>query len=228
MKIGILQTAPNNCAFLNSLCRKSGVQLVNFVDEAVWEVVLNSGGQVTERVHDILAEDFMRLIEAGCDSIGLLCSLVKPGIEKVREKVPMPIIVYDDVQAERAVAVTPEGGKIAVIAMKDTPLEPSKKAVLEASVRAEKNIAVETICVESAKNCLAETGSEALADEYFIRYLRENRDRYSAFVIPQVPLSRIMVKIRDLKTPVFDSMEPFVDKLINGACSGLEAGLIKK
>ena len=123
MKIGILQTAPNNCAFLDSLCRKSGVQLVNFVDEAVWEVVLNSGGQVTERVHDILAEDFMRLIEAGCDSIGLLCSLVKPGIEKVREKVPMPIIVYDDVQAERAVAVTPEGGKIAVIAMKDTPLE---------------------------------------------------------------------------------------------------------
>ena len=36
MKIGILQTAPNNCAFLDSLCRKSGVQLVNFVDEAVW------------------------------------------------------------------------------------------------------------------------------------------------------------------------------------------------
>lgn len=134
MKIGILQTAPNNCAFLDSLCRKSGVQLVNFVDEAV----------------------------------------------------------------------------------------------LEAAVRAGKNIAVETICVESAKNCLAETGSEALADEYFIRYLRENRDRYSAFVIPQVPLSRIMVKIRDLKTPVFDSMEPFVDKLINGACSGFEAGLIKK
>ena len=106
MKIGILQTAPNNCAFLNSLCRKSGVQLVNFVDEAVWEVVLNSGGQVTERVHDILAEDFMRLIEAGCDSIGLLCSLVKPGIEKVREKVPMPIIRNDFILASCQPTVT--------------------------------------------------------------------------------------------------------------------------
>ncbi len=61
---------------------------------------------------------------AKCSRFGPLCNLVKPGI--------------GDVQAERVVAVTPDGGRIAVIAMKETPLEPSRKAVMEAARRAGK------------------------------------------------------------------------------------------
>lgn len=67
-----------------------------------------------------------------------------------------------------------------------------------------------------------------MADVYFERYLREHQDEYSAYVIPQVPLTRIMPKIRDMKTPVFDSMEPFVDKLMTGYSNGFEAKLVKK
>lgn len=228
MKIGILQTAPNNCAKLDELVRKyPGARLINYVDECVWEHVEAAGGQVTGKCHDILAADFNKMIDAGCDRLGLLCSLVKPGIEKVRCQVPLPIIVYDDVQAERAVAVTPDGGKIAVIAMKDEPLEPSRKAVREAAERAGKSVQVDTICVMSAKRCLEETRRQDLADAYFERYLREHQGEYDAFVIPQVPLTRIMPVIRDLKTPVFDSMEPFIERLVCDYTGGFEAELVK-
>ncbi len=40
IKIGILQTAPNNCAKLDELARKyPGVRLIHYVDECVWEHV---------------------------------------------------------------------------------------------------------------------------------------------------------------------------------------------
>lgn len=214
MKIGILQTAPNNCEALNRLARLyPGVQLIHYVDECVWEHVLAAGGQVTDKCHQILADDFNKLLDAGCDRLGLLCSLVKPGIEKVQAKVPVPIVVYDDVQARLAVAATPVDGCIGVVAMKETPLAPSKLAVEQAARQAGKRVMVQTICVESAANCLKETGDTALADQYFERWLRRYQEAYSAFVIPQVPLTRIMPRIRDLETPVFDSMEPFMKEL---------------
>lgn len=139
--------------------------------------------------------------------------LIKPGIEAVQAKVPLPIAVYDDVLARRAVAVTPEGGRIAIAAMHQTPLEPAKKAVLAAAAQAGKTIAAETICLDAARMCLEETGRTDLADSYVERFLREHQAEYGAFVIPQVPLTRIMCRLRDLRTPVFDSMEPFVDEL---------------
>jgi len=214
MKIGILQTAANNCAALDQLARLyPGVKLIHYVDECVWEHVLAAGGTVTDKCHDILAADFNKMIDAGCDRIGLLCSLVKPGIEEVQKHVSLPIIVYDDVQAELAVEAVPEGGRIAVIAMKDAPLEPSRLAVQQAADRAGKHVTIEKVCVESAKNCLAETGSTDLADEYMERWIRKHEKDYDAFVIPQVPLTRIMIRLRDLETPVFDSMEPFMARL---------------
>lgn len=216
MKIGILQTAANNCSKLDELVRRyPGVRLLHYVDECVWAHVEAAGGIITEKCHDILAADFNKLIDAGCERIGLLCNLVKPGIEEVQRQVSLPIVVYDDVQAERAISVTPEGGKIAVIAMKETPLEPSRQAVQNAAYKAGKNVIIDKICVESARNCILETGSSDLADAYMERYLREHQTEYSAFVIPQVPLTRIMPKIRDLTTPVFDSMEPFLEYLVN-------------
>lgn len=230
MKIGILQTAPNNCEALDRLfARYPQVQVVHYVDECVWEYVLAAGGVVTSQCHDILAGDFNKMIGAGCDRLALLCALVKPGIETVRRQVSLPIVAYDDVQAERAVEVTPPGGKIAVIAMKTTPLEPGKKAVLEAAERAGKQVEVETICVESAARCLEETGEIPLADTYFERYLREHQEEYHAYVIPQIPLSRIMPRLRDMKTPVFDSLEPLVERLVGSDWDkGFEAEWMKK
>ena len=168
---------------------------------------------VNDKVNDILAADFNKLIDAGCGSIGLLCNQIKGGVEKVQESVAPPILVYDDVLARRAVAVTPEGGKIAVAAMNTAALGPTKLAVEFAARQAGKNIEVEPICVETAKNCLAETGSTELADQDFERWLRANQQKYSAFVLPQVPLTRLMSRLRDMETPVFDSMKPFVDEL---------------
>lgn len=128
MKIGILQTAPNNCAKLNELMRKyPDAKLIHYVDECVWEHVEAAGGVVTDKCHDILAADFNKMIDAGCNRLGLLCNQVKPGIEAVRRKVPLPIIVYDDVQAERAVSVTPHGGTVAVLAMWETSLETTRQ-----------------------------------------------------------------------------------------------------
>lgn len=229
MKIGILQTAPNNCAKLDELVRKyPGVRIIHYVDECIWEHVEAAGGTVTEKCHNILAADFNKMIDAGCDRLGLLCNLVKPGIENVRRQVPLPIIVYDDVQAECAAAVTPDGGRIGVIAMRETPLDPSRRAVEDAARRAGKEIAIEKICVESAQNCLRETGDTDLADAYFERYLREHQAEYHAFVIPQVPMTRIMPKIRDMKTPVFDSMEPFLQRLVEHYEDGFESGWVRR
>ncbi len=215
MKIGIVQTAPNNCDALDRFIRKyPGARIVHFVDECL-ELCVEEGMAGTEKCHAILVRDFHALAEAGCDRLGLLCSLVKPGIETVRSLVSKPILCYDDVQAERAVASVPDGGKIAVIAMNTASLAPSQKAVYEAAERAGKTVETVTICVESGRKCLAETGSTDMADAYFERYLREHQEEYHAFVIPQIPLSRIMPKIRDLRTPVFDSIEPFLDQLAN-------------
>ena len=223
MKIGIVQTAPNNCAALDRLAQKySDVKIIHFVDGCL-EICVEEGLAGTEKCHSILIRDFKALEDAGCDRLGLLCSLVKPGIEKVRPFVSAPIICYDDVQAEKAVEVTPNGGRIAVIAMNTASLAPSEKAVHEAAARAGKKAEVTTICVEAARECLAETGRADIADQYFERYLREHQDAYHAFVIPQIPMTRIMPKIRDLRTPVFDSIEPFLDRLINDNESGLKS-----
>ncbi len=214
MKIGIIQTAPNNCAALDrTAARYPGVSIVHYVDGCVWEHFIANGEQVNDKVHEILAADFNKLIEAGCERLGLLCNQIKPGIEKVQEKVPLPIVVYDDVLARRAVAAVPEGGRIAVIAMKKAPLEMTRQAVEAAALKAGKKVTVETICVQSAADCLAETGSTELADGYMERYLRAHQKEYGAYVIPQVPLTRMMPKLRDMTTPVFDSIEPFVDEL---------------
>ena len=214
MKIGIIQTAPNNCAALDKIAKKHpGLEIVHYVDGCLWEHFEAAGNTVNDKVNEILAGDFNKLIDAGCGSIGLLCNQIKGGIEKVQESVALPILVYDDVLARRAVAVTPEGGKIAVAAMNTAALGPTKLAVEFAARQVGKNIEVEPACVEAAKNCLAETGSTELADQYFERWLRTNQQKYSAFLLPQVPLTRLMPRLRDMATPVFDSMEPFVDEL---------------
>lgn len=67
--------------------------------------------------------------------------------------------------------------------------------------------------MDAAKNCLAETGGTDLADQYFERWLRANQHKYGAYILPQVPLTRLKPRLRDMGTPVFDSMEPFVDEL---------------
>lgn len=103
-----------------------------------------------------------------------------------------------------------------MIAMKETPLAPGRLAVEQAARQAGKGVVIDTICVEAAANCLKETGDTDLADQYFRRWLRRHQGEYSAFVIPQVPLTRIMPHIRDLETPVFDSMEPFLAELAKG------------
>lgn len=136
-----------------------------------------------------MAGDFNKLIEAGCESLGLLCNQIKSGIAQVQEQVERPIFVYGNVLAKRAVAVTADGGIICVAAMNTAPLGPTRLAAEAAARQAGKRIEVETVCVEAAKNCLAETGSTDLADQYMERWLR------------------------DMDTPVFDSMEPFVDEL---------------
>ena len=214
MKIGIIQTAPNNCAALDKIAaRYPNLEIVHYVDGCLWAHFEAAGNVVNDKVNEIIAADFNKLIDAGGGSIGLLCNQIKGGIEKVQESVALPILVYDDVLARRAVAVTPEGGKIAVAAMNTAALGPTKVAVEFAARQAGKNIEVEAVCVEAAKNCLAETGSTELADQYFERWLRANQQKYSALVLPQVPLTRLVPRLRDMETPVFDSMEPFVDEL---------------
>ncbi|MCD8075092.1 MAG: hypothetical protein LUF27_08655 [Lachnospiraceae bacterium] len=228
-KVGVVHTSSNNAEKLLEIAayRYPDVKVINFTDEALWEHVLDAKGQMTDRCHEILAQDFNRLAEAGCEAVGLLCSLVKGGIETVRPQVPVPVIVYDDAAVERAIEVTPDGGRIAVIAMKKTPLPLAADAAGSAAKRAGKTIWVDQIVVESAAECLRETKNQALADEYFIRYLREHQDSYSAYVVPQVPLSRIMPMVRDMKTPVFDSMESLLDGLVNRAWNGFEASYVK-
>jgi len=110
-------------------------------------------------------------------------------------------------------AVTPDGGKIAVATMNTAAPGPAKLAVEAAAKRAGKSVEVETVFWEKAKNCLEETGSAEVADQYAERWLRANQEKYSAFILPQVPLTRMMPRLRDMATPVFDSMEPFVDEL---------------
>ena len=217
MKIGILQTAPNNCAALDQLARRyPGVEIVHYVDGCVWELYLAAGQRVTEKCAQIMAADFNKMLEAGCQRLGLLCNLIKPGVALAQTMVPQPIVVYDDVQARRAVAVTPPGGKIAVVAMKETPLEPSRQAVLAAARQAGKEVSVCKLCIEAAQHCLEETGRTDWADAYVERFLRKHAGEYHAFVIPQGPLTRLMPRLRDLPTPVFDSMEPFVEALALG------------
>lgn len=189
------------------------MEIVHYVDGCVWEHFEAAGNHVNDKVHEILVADFNKLIEAGCERLGLLCNQIKPGIEKVQEKVTLPITVYDDVLAERGVAVTPDGGTVAVAAMNTAAPGPTKLAVEIYAKQVGKQVNVETVFLEKAKNCLEETGSTDLADQYMERWLRANQHKYSAYILPQVPLTRIMPRLRDMDTPVFDSMEPFVDEL---------------
>lgn len=214
MKIGIVQTAPNNCAALDKIAAKyPGVEIVHYVDGCVWEHFEGAGNTVNDKVNEILVGDFNKLIDAGCERLGLLCNQIKSGIAVVQERVARPILVYDDVLAQRAVAVTPDGGKICIAAMNTAAPGPAKLAVEAAAQKAGKRVEAETILLEAAQNCLKETGSTELADQYVERWLRSNQHKYSAIILPQVPLTRLMPRLRDMDTPVFDSMEPFVDQL---------------
>ena len=78
----------------------------------------------------------------------------------------------------------------AVVAMKETPLAPSRLAVEQAAREAGKKIEIETICVESAANCLKETGDTALADQYFERYLRLHQKEYLSLIHISEPTRR--------------------------------------
>ncbi len=102
------------------------------------------------------------------------------------------------------------------MAIKETPLEPSRQAVLAAARQAGKEVSVCKLCIEAAQHCLEETERTDWADAYVERFLRKHAGEYHAFVIPQVPLTRLMPRLRDLPTPVFDSMEPFVEALALG------------
>lgn len=95
--------------------------------------------------------------------------------------------------------------------------------MLAAAKRVGKEVIVEKVCLNAAYQCLRETGNTDLADAYVERYLRENQSRYHAFVIPQAPLTRMMPRLRDMTTPVFDSMEPFLDRLVHHYEDGFES-----
>ena len=85
MKIGIIQTAPNNCAALDKIAaRYPDLEIVHYVDGCLWAHFEAAGNVVNDKVNEILAADFNKLIDAGCESIGLLCNQIKGGIEKVQ------------------------------------------------------------------------------------------------------------------------------------------------
>ena len=215
MKIGVVHTSSNNAEKLLEIAaeRYPGMKIVNFTDEALWEMVLQAGGVMTERCCEILAEDFERLQEAGCTSAGLLCSLVKDGMDTVRNRVSIPTEVYDDAAARKAVLGSKDGDTIAVIAMKQTPLPIAAAACEKEIALAGKKIRVEQIVVEEAAECLRAGGNENSADQCFMDYLREHQDRYSAYIIPQVPLSGLLPELQGLRIPVYDSMTVLLDAL---------------
>ena len=219
MKVGVVHTSSNNAEKLLEIAAEwyPGVKVINITDEALWEMVLAADGVMTERCCEILAEDFKRLEEAGCVSAGLLCSLVKDGIDTVRKSVSIPVAVYDDAAVEKAVRVSGDGDTIAVIAMRNLPLPIAAAACEKEIARSGKKLFVKQIMVEEAAECLKETGDEKLADDLFVKYLQENQHQYSAYVIPQVPLSRLMPRLRSMETPVFDSMKTLLDVLAESA-----------
>ena len=212
MKLGIIHTSSNNAEKILEIAyeRYPEIKVINFVDEALWELVVEAKGKMTQRCNEILTEDFKRLEEAGCDGVGLLCSLVKEGMDTVRKNANVPSVVYDDVAVEKAVELSDDGDTIAIIAMKEPPLPIAALACEKAIQKSGKDIKIQQIVVEEAAKC----PDPELADQCFIQYLENHQEKYSAYVIPQVPLSRLMPSLRNMETPVFDSMETLLDGLV--------------
>ena len=202
-KVGVVHTSSNNAEKLLEIAaeRYPDMKVVNIVDEALWELVLDAEGKMTERCKEILAHDFNRLAEAGCEAAGLLCSLVKEGIDDVRKHVSVPVFVYDDEAVKKAVSVSKDGDTIAIIALRKTPLPIAAKSCEKEIQLSRKNIHAEQIVVEGG------------SDDSFVQYLHEHQNLYSAYVVPQVPLSRVMPQLRDLSIPVYDSMEYLLEVL---------------
>ena len=215
MKVGVIHTSSNNAEKLTEIAaeRYPDMKVINFTDEALWEMVLEAGGVMTARCKEVLAEDFRRLEEAGCESAGLLCSLVKDGMDAVRRSVSIPVAVYDDAAVRKAVEVSRDGDTVAIIAMKRTPLPIAAAACEREIAQSGKRVRVEQVVVEDATECLRQTGDEEAADACFIRHLVEHQAGYSAYVIPQVPLSRLLPGFGGVNIPVYDSMGTLLDVL---------------
>ncbi|HET7657008.1 MAG TPA: aspartate/glutamate racemase family protein, partial [Bacillales bacterium] len=149
-----------------------------------------NGGNVDE-VKDKLVQYAELAEKEGADAILNACSSVGEVVEKMREKVSVPVVRIDEAMAEEAIS---KGQTIGVAATLSTTLEPTIRLIQGKAAELGKTIQISPMLAESAYKRLTEGDPEG-HDQLLSEALAELADQVDIVVLAQASMARVLAKL---------------------------------
>ena len=129
-------------------CRRllPGVQTYHILDEPLLERSRRHWGGGAE-VMVRLGGHIELAASIGADAVLVTCSTTSLLVDAIRAQYTVPVVTIDEAMAAQAVE---SGPRVALVATNLTTLEPSQKLILDAALRAGREIEVTTMVVADA------------------------------------------------------------------------------
>jgi hypothetical protein len=207
-KLAIIHTTTATVEPLRALADEllPGYRVINFVDDSILPQLAENGGDlsaVAGRVHQ-----YMRFAaEAGADVILEACSSIGELVAPGRELVSVPVVRIDEAMADAAVA---RGGsqdeakppRIGVAATLATPLEPTKRLLLERAALAGRSVTLVPALAGAAYQRLM-AGDREGHDAALAEVLMELAPQVDCVVLAQASMARVLPQLPEAQREKF-------------------------
>ena len=212
MILGIIHTTPVTIGPLKILAEEfiPGIRVINTLDDSLLPDVISHGG-LTPSVVRRIAELALVLQEAGATIVLDACSSIGEAVDKVRPLLEVPILRIDLPMAEAATQVS---GRIAVLATVKSTMDPTVRLLEKRAELLEKeDIIIEPRLVDGAFDALG-AGDGELHDRLIIGELKDVYGQpYSAIVLAQASMARIVDSLPPPPVPVYSSPRPAMARI---------------
>lgn len=191
-KLAIIHTTPATIDTMKALAAEllPGSEVVNFVDDSILPQLAQNGGSLAE-VEDRLIQYARFAEQVGAEVILEACSSVGELVEKMQERVAIPIVRIDDAMAEEAVK---RGGQLGVAATLQTTLQPTTRLLQTKAQATGRQVEIKPVLIEGAFQKLM-MGDREGHDILLVEKLGELARRTDVIVLAQASMARVLPRL---------------------------------
>lgn len=204
--IALLHTTSVTIEPLRDLLSKEipKIKIINFLDDSILSQLGESRGDIS-LVEKRLVQYAVNAEQVGADIILNVCSSVGEVVEKMRERVNIPIIRIDEAMAEMAIHM---GNKIGVVATLATTLEPTMNLLKQKSAKLNTQVELQSLLAEEAYQYLL-AGHQEKYDRNLAESLAKIQEEVDVVVLAQASMARVVKTLAPEKQIYFLSSPEF-------------------
>lgn len=185
--------------------RYPGVPLITVMDDGIVPEVIANGNNITPGIVRKLISFAQENEKIGAAVAVCMCTTITEAVEAADKAVDIPFLTIDGPMLDAAVCA---GERVALLITAKTTIRASGAAVRRACIRQGREfVQTDTILVPGAFEALNVEKNKAKHDELIAQAAREAAKDHDVIVLAQVSMVDAAQTLRDLKAPVFTSLE---------------------